>query len=91
MVLMVSMSLMIVGACTVSGGFITSRPSAVAYVRPIAPGSDYVWISGDWIWAGNRYEWQEGHWVRPRAHRIWVGGQWESARGGWRWRRGHWR
>ncbi|HUX85289.1 MAG TPA: YXWGXW repeat-containing protein [Chitinophagaceae bacterium] len=79
------------GGCMVSGGFVTSRPADITYVRPVAPGTDYVWIDGDWYWAGGAYVWHEGHWAKPRGGRAWVPGRWQSANRGWRWRKGHWR
>lgn len=76
--------------CTVDG-YVTSRPDDVVYARPIAPGADYVWIDGDWVWGGGRYVWHGGHWEHGRPGRIWQGGRWQSGSRGYRWQRGHWR
>lgn len=69
---------------------VRERPAAVHYNRPPAPGRDYVWISGDWVWSGGRYSWREGHWERTRESRRWVDGYWQQTRSGWKWRPGHW-
>ena len=31
--------------------------------RPRAPGPDYVWEQGSWVWSGQRYQWHGGSWV----------------------------
>lgn len=78
--------------CAVEGGYVVTRPAEVVYTRPIAPGPDYIWVDGDWVWTSNRYVWREGHWGRPRGGRTWQGGHWVQGSGrGWRWERGHWR
>jgi hypothetical protein len=56
-----------------------------------APGPDYVWVGGEWVWRG-RWVWAPGHWVYgPRPGAVWVGGVWVHGRGGWYHRGGHWR
>jgi WXXGXW repeat (2 copies) len=77
-------------SCTVDG-WVESQPGAVVYSRPVSPGTDFVWIDGDWVWGGGSYVWHEGHWDRPRTGHVWVGGQWQSGGRGYRWHRGHWR
>ncbi len=39
--------------------------------RPRAPGPDYAWEQGRWVWSGERYQWHGGGWVymRPSAPR----------------------
>ena len=74
-----------------AGEVVATRPSEVVYDRPAAPGPDYIWISGDWVWAGGRYSWHEGHWDRRREGHVWHDGGWESRRGGWAWHRGYWK
>jgi hypothetical protein len=78
-------------ACSVEGGWVDSQPADVTYVRPAAPGEDYIWIDGDWVWSGGAYTWHQGHWERPRTGRVWAGGHWENGAHGYRWHRGHWR
>ncbi|HTQ29386.1 MAG TPA: YXWGXW repeat-containing protein [Puia sp.] len=73
-----------------SARVVATRPADVEYARPIAPGADYIWIDGDWIWAGGGYHWHEGHWDKARPGRKWHGGSWESHGSGWRWNKGHW-
>ena len=40
----------------------------------VAPGPDYVWIDGEWVWNGQWF-WAGGHWgYPPYPHAIWVRG-----------------
>ena len=77
-------------ACGPTELTVSNRPTPPYYVRPVSPGSDYVWIEGDWVVRGGNYHWREGHWARSRD-RVWVAGSWESRGDTWYWRRGHWR
>ena len=57
----------------------------------VAPGPDYVWIDGEWIWSG-RWVWVAGHWgYPPHPHAVWVRGYWSHGPDGWHQSRGHWR
>jgi len=67
------------------------RPPEVVYTRPAPPARNTVWVSGNWVWTGNRYLWREGHWETRRPGRRWVEGHWVSAGHGWRWQPGYWR
>jgi hypothetical protein len=84
-------SLLLGAAGCVVDGYVQTRPAEVVYVHPGAPGPDYVWINGDWVWGGGRYFWHEGHWDRPRAGRHYEGGHWEQGGRGWKWHHGGWR
>lgn len=53
-------------------------PPRVEY-RTVAPYPDYVWIGGDWVWGGRRYDWHPGRWDPPR--RPYQGR--EPSRPGW--------
>jgi uncharacterized protein YcfJ len=57
----------------------------------IAPGPDFVWLGGEWIWS-DRWVWRGGYWGRPPyGHTVWVGGRsWHDHRG-WHNDHGHWR
>ena len=57
----------------------------------VAPGPDYNWIGGEWIWNGGWF-WVGGHWgYPPYAHAAWIGGRsWHDGHG-WHNSRGHWR
>ncbi|HMH23398.1 MAG TPA: hypothetical protein VK563_16545 [Puia sp.] len=84
-------SLIGISSCMVEGGFVETRPADITYVRPVAPGADYIWIDGDWVWSGGAYTWHNGYWGRPRGTRHWEGGRWNQGAHGYRWSRGHWR
>ena len=66
-------------------------PAPRAEVITVAPGPNFVWISGGWAWQ-NRWVWQRGHWeCPPRIGAVWVphhyiyrGGRHIFIRGGWR-------
>jgi uncharacterized protein YcfJ len=57
----------------------------------VAPGPDYVWVGGAWVWNG-RWVWASGHWgYPPHPHAIWVRDNWVRGSQGWRREPGHWR
>jgi Glycine zipper len=31
----------------------------------VAPGPDYFWVTGAWLWLGDRWSWRRGYWHRP--------------------------
>jgi outer membrane lipoprotein SlyB len=66
-------------------------PAPVETVTVVAPGPDYIWIGGEWVWNGGWF-WVGGHWgYPPYGHAVWVGGRtWRDDRG-WHDDRGHWR
>ena len=67
-------------------------PVPVVEVRSVAPGPEFVWISGYHRWDGQRYLWVSGHWERrPHARARWVEGRWRHHNNGWYWIEGHWR
>ncbi len=57
----------------------------------VAPGPNYVWIGGEWIWAGG-WVWRAGYWgCPPRGYSVWIGGRtWHDGHH-WHAERGHWR
>ena len=57
----------------------------------VAPGPDYIWIDGEWVWNG-RWFWVGGHWgYPPYPHAVWVRGYWGRGPHGWSRSPGHWR
>ena len=77
-----------VGAEVVVG---EAPPAPIVEEMVVAPGPDFVWIGGIWVWNG-RWAWERGHWGhRPYAGARWVshryiyrGGHHVFIRGGWR-------
>jgi outer membrane lipoprotein SlyB len=66
-------------------------PPPVESVTVVAPGPDYVWIGGEWVWNGGWF-WVGGHWgYPPHPHAVWVGGRSWHDDHGWHNSRGHWR
>ena len=69
----------------------TAPPSPPIETVVVAPGPDYVWIDGEWIWSG-RWIWVGGHWAYPpRPHAVWIRGYWSHGADGWRRTPGRWR
>jgi hypothetical protein len=68
------------------------RPVEVQYA---APGAEYVWHRGDWVFSRETqaFIWHPGHWVvRPDPeHTVWFPGEWVNFAGSWRYVPGHWR
>ncbi|SRR5579871_1439275 len=70
---------------------VSPPPPQVEVIGP-PPFVGAVWIAGYWRWAGARWIWVRGFWVRrpwPRA--VWVPGRWVARGGGWIWAAGYWR
>ncbi len=70
---------------------ISAQLNEPVYVRPISPGPDYVWISGEWERGSNGYAYRQGYWARPSRARVYVSGSWQARRGGYTWQHGYWR
>jgi hypothetical protein len=56
-----------------------------------APGTEYAWVRGHWVWNGTDWVWRRGHWEVRRAGYQWVPGHWVQRPAGWVWIEGHWR
>ena len=66
-------------------------PPAPVETVVVAPGPDYIWIDGEWVWNG-RWFWVGGHWgYPPYPHAVWVRGYWGRGSHGWSRVPGHWR
>lgn len=66
-------------------------PPAKLEWAPPAPGSDYVWLPGNWTWREGKWIWEGGRWQRrPRAGAVWVNGYWAQHGRSWIWMPGHW-
>jgi len=66
-------------------------PAPVETVTVVAPGPDYVWIGGEWVWHGGWF-WVGSHWgYPPHSGAVWVGGRYWQDGHGWHDSRGHWR
>ncbi len=68
-------------------------PPPMVEVRTVAPGPDFVWVSGFYQWNGGRYAWVPGRWDRPpRRGARWEPAHWaRHGRDGWYMVDGHWR
>jgi hypothetical protein len=67
-------------------------PPPPAETPPPAPGADYVWVGGDWVWNGG-WVWYGGYWAYPPyPGAIWLHGGWRHGwYGGYRHYPGRWR
>jgi outer membrane lipoprotein SlyB len=87
---------------TTAGAGAQAAPATTTYVYQapppppaetvvVAPGPDYVWIGGEWVW-NDGWVWVGGHWgYPPRPHAVWIVGRSWHDRYGWHHDRGHWR
>jgi hypothetical protein len=69
-------------------------PPRTVEVQYPAPGADYVWHRGDWVWNPEvgRFGWHPVHWVvHPEGFTIWHPGEWVNFAGSWHYVSGHWR
>ena len=76
-----------------SGTVVVTQPPPPPPVDTVvvAPGPDYVWIDGEWVWNG-RWFWVGGYWgYPPYPHAVWVRGYWGRGPHGWSRAPGHWR
>ncbi len=56
----------------------------------VAPTPGYVWVGGEWVWAGH-WVWVAGHWCPPpRPYAVWHPGVWVHVGYGWRYHPGYW-
>ncbi len=78
-------------SCGQSRYVVSERPNAPYYRRPLAPGPNYMWLDGDWMWRTNHYVYRQGYWAAPRYNRRWEAGRWQQNNRGWQWQRGNWR
>ena len=66
-------------------------PAPIVEEVTVAPGPDFIWVSGQWTWNGS-WVWAPGHYVRrPHPGAIWIEGAWRPGPHGWAWIGGHWR
>ncbi len=71
--------------------YVSERPVEPRYERPAAPYPNAVWVSGEWVWRGDRYVYRNGYWARPHNTRTWISGEWRQSPRGYVWVKGHWR
>jgi hypothetical protein len=74
------------------GVYIGGAPPPYRYeVPPPRPAPDYVWVGGNWNYAGGRYVWAPGVWRRPpHAGASWEHPHYDHYREGWAYHEGHW-
>lgn len=79
---------------------IQQQPAIVVYQEPpppqvevigFAPAPGYFWISGVWLWEGNRHVWRPGHWEPQRNGQVYVPHQWARVGASWQLSGGLWR
>jgi WXXGXW repeat (2 copies) len=79
-----------IGAMGCEGEYVDEQPADVTYEQGVAPGPDYVWIDGDWVYSGGRYSYQKGHWDHRREGHTYAKGSWSHTSHGYHWNKGHW-
>jgi hypothetical protein len=80
-------------ACAGGAAVVVEGPPPPRYgVVGVAPRPGYVWVEGFWDLRGSRWEWAQGHWMRPpRARAAWVAPEWRHEGSRWRFHKGYWR
>ena len=87
----IAATLLFIAGCGPSAVVVRTRPQPPVYVRPVAPGANYVWIDGEWIRRGRHYNYRNGYWTLPRArYHQHNSGHWQQRRDGWYWIPGRW-
>jgi hypothetical protein len=79
-----------VAATTTADVITVAPPPPRVEVVPAAPGPDFIWISGLWVWGGGHYAWHPGHWTTARVGYVWAPAHWARYGGGWRLEGGYW-
>ena len=63
-----------------------------AFVRPVRPSANHVWIEGEWVPQGRTYVERPGYWATaPRPRAVWIPGHWDRRPRGYVWIPGYWR
>ncbi len=71
--------------------YVSKIPVAPKYKQPKRLTENHVWVPDDWLPAGNRYEYVQGHWrIRPTETAVWVDGYWRKEAKGYVRVPGHW-
>jgi hypothetical protein len=66
-------------------------PPMIFETETIAPGPNYVWVGGAWVWRGH-WVWAQGHWAYPpHPGAVWVSHRYEYRNGVHVYIRGYWR
>jgi len=82
---------LIAAGCASRSVYVNAPPPAARHeVRPAKPFNNAVWISGHWVWRGNKYVWKSGQWIKPVQGKRWVSGHWRKAPKGYIWVNGRW-
>jgi hypothetical protein len=67
-------------------------PVTLVEVRPVAPGTEYVWMPGYQRWNGRTYQWVPGRWGRtPHGRSQFTPAGWRRDARGWYFVEGSWR
>jgi WXXGXW repeat (2 copies) len=56
----------------------------------VAPGPNYVWIPGVWVWRGTHYAWRPGFWAVANPDWIWMPAHYVWTPSGYLFVEGHW-
>jgi hypothetical protein len=71
-----------------------SQPPPTPQVETVAaaPGPNYAYVNGEWLWNGGAWVWVPGRWVvGPYPHAVWISARWDYGPYGWRRVPGRWR
>jgi hypothetical protein len=90
--IIVLLSLISIASClnSCNAGYVADEPTYIETIRPIRPGSNYIWIEGDWRWNNHTrsYKHQNGRWETPKRGRNYNQGHWNKSTQGFKWEKG---
>lgn len=55
-----------------------------------APGDNYFWVPGQWVWVDTDYEWRAGYWAVAYPDWVWVPERYVYTPSGYIYRTGYW-
>lgn len=91
LVILLSLFSLFLAGCGPSAVVVRERPVEPVYVRSVAPGPRYVWVSGAWINGRRGYVYRQGYWaLPPRPRVVYHQGYWVPRRNGYYYRQGGW-
>jgi hypothetical protein len=56
----------------------------------VAPGANFIWVPGVWVWRGTHYAWRPGFWAAANPDWIWMPAHYIWTPSGYVFVEGHW-
>lgn len=55
-----------------------------------APGENYTWAPGSWVWQVDQYQWRPGYWYQAQPDWIWTPASYQATPSGYVYNDGYW-